>query len=258
METTHQSTAKAATVEDILPWRDLYRQEMNCQIVHDSLHSRKGWTESYLLITGGIAVGYGSIAIGGPWKGKPAVFEFYVLPHYRSRLFELFCALLKASGATLMEVQTNDPLLSNLLFTFAPTVASEKILFEDKLTTALSPPGATFRRARAEDKLEISPEQLDSHGVVEVEGTIAAKGGILFHYNRPYGDIYMEVAEPYRRRGLGAYLVQELKRVCYELGSVAAARCNTTNVASRQTLLKAGFVPCGHILVGSVARVGPT
>jgi hypothetical protein len=31
---------------------------------------------------------------------------------------------------------------------------------------------------------------------------IRGQGGILDHYNRPYGDIYMEVAEPFRRRGL--------------------------------------------------------
>jgi GNAT superfamily N-acetyltransferase len=69
---------------------------------------------------------------------------------------------------------------------------------------------------------------------------------------QPYGDIYMSVAEPLRRRGLGSYLVQELKRVCYENGDVPAARCNPTNVASRKMLQKAGFVPCGHILAGKL------
>jgi hypothetical protein len=53
---------------------------------------------------------------------------------------------------------------------------------------------------------------------------------------------------------LGSYLVQELKRVCYENGDVPAARCSPTNVASRATLQKAGFVPCGHILAGTIAR----
>jgi hypothetical protein len=76
MQKTHQSTAKATTIQEILPWRDLYRKEMTCQIVHDSLHSRKGWTEPYLLMSDGVAAGYGSIAIGGPWVGKPTVFEF--------------------------------------------------------------------------------------------------------------------------------------------------------------------------------------
>jgi GNAT superfamily N-acetyltransferase len=90
--------------------------------------------------------------------------------------------------------------------------------------------------------------------LIECDGQIAATGGILYHYNRPYGDIYMGVAEPFRRRGLGAFLVQELKRVCYELGSVPAARCNVTNVASRRTLQKAGFVPCGVRLEGKLAK----
>jgi GNAT superfamily N-acetyltransferase len=249
-------SAKAASVQDILPWRDLYRQEMNCQIVHDSLHSRQGWTQSYLLVTGSAIAGYGSIVVGGPWKGSPTAFEFYILPQCRTRLFDFFTALLKASNATMIEAQTNDALLSVMLHTFAQNVTSENIRFHDKLLTALSPKGAIFRRARAEDAARIFSHECEPVGdwVVEVGDRIAATGGILFHYNRPYGDIYMEVAAPFRRRGLGSYLVQELKRVCCQEGSVPAARCGTTNQASRRTLQKAGFVPCGHILKGCVPR----
>ena len=82
-----------------------------------------------------------------------------------------------------------------------------------------------------------------------------AKGGILFHYNEPYGDVYMEVKEEYRRRGYGAYLVQELKRACRDLGAVPCARCNPANVASRRTLQKAGFIPLAAIITASVSRV---
>ena len=81
---------------------------------------------------------------------------------------------------------------------------------------------------------------------------MVAWGGVLYHYNRPYGDVYMEVAEAHRRRGYGAYLVQELKRICYEGGSIPAARSNPTNIASHKTLQKAGFVPCALILVGKL------
>jgi len=258
METIQENTARVTTVEDILPWRDLYRQEMNCQIIHDSLHSRKGWTEPYLLISGGAAAGYGSIAVGGPWKGKPTVFEFYVAPPYRLRMFELFVALIAASGSNRIETQSNDPSLTVMLHTFAQDVTSESVLFHDKLTTAHSSASSVFRRATADDVKRIFPHRTEPVGdwLVEAEGKIAATGGILFHYNRPYGDIYMEVAEPFRRRGLGCYLVQELKRVCYEQGSVPAARCNPANIASRSTLQKAGFVPCGNILTGSVSLSG--
>jgi GNAT superfamily N-acetyltransferase len=90
---------------------------------------------------------------------------------------------------------------------------------------------------------------------LELEGNLAGKGGILFHYNRPYGDIYMEISEPQRRRGLGAFLVQELKRACRELGAVPCARCSPANVASRKTLQRAGFVPFAHILIGGLGVV---
>src|SRR5213596_601937 len=195
-------SAKAASVEDILPWRDMYRLEMGCQIIHDSLHSRKGWTESYLLNASGVIVGYGSIALGGPWKGKPTVFEWYVVPPYRPHMFELFSVLLRASGAATIETQSNDTLLTVMLHTFAQSVMSESILFHDKLTTSHSPPGAIVRRTTPDDAAQLLSHELDSEAdwVVEMERKVAAAGGVLFHYNRPYGDIYMKVAEPFRRR----------------------------------------------------------
>ena len=118
-----------------------------------------------------------------------------------------------------------------MLHTFAPTVTSESILFHDKLTTAHAPPDAHFRRVCLEDAPQIAHQELDSEAtwLVAVGSVVAAAGGILFHYNRPYGDIYMEGRESFRRRGIGTYLVQELKRICYEGGSVPAARCNPKN-----------------------------
>jgi hypothetical protein len=247
-------SVRPITLEEIARLRDQYRQEMNCQIIHDSIHPRPGWSLEYSLRAGEMPVGYGSVAVSGPWKGKPTIYEFYVLPHYRPRLFDFFNALLSTCGAVAIETQSNDSLLTVMLHAFARDVVSESILFHDKLTTSLVPKGATFRLATAADGLDITPEQLSSHGVVELEGAIAGKGGILFHYNRPYGDIYMEVAEPFRKRGVGSFLVQELKRVAYEWGKIPSARCNVNNVVSRKTLQKAGFIPCGHILTGSLVR----
>lgn len=80
---------------------------------------------------------------------------------------------------------------------------------------------------------------------MELDGQVIGNGGILFHYN-----VYMEVAEPFRRRGFGAWLVQELKREAYELGVIPGARCNLTHIASRNTCQKAGLVPFAHILNG--------
>jgi GNAT superfamily N-acetyltransferase len=63
-------------------------------------------------------------------------------------------------------------------------------------------------------------------------------------------DFFTEVDEPYRRRGFGSYLIQELKRVCYEMGRIPAARCNVGDVASRTSLQEAGLMPSARILSG--------
>ena len=254
MATLIDISATSSSVDEILSLRELYRQEMNCQIIHDSLHTRSGWTNPYLLRVDGVEAGYGSMAIGGPWNGKPTLFEFFVFPAFRTRVFDLFRVLLSVSGAEAIETQSNDSMLTTMLHTFSQSVKSESILFHDKVMTGHAIPGAVVRKKRDDDNEQIAQQQLDgdSSWVLELNGVIAATGGILMHYNRPYGDIYMKVGEAFRRRGIGAFVVQELKRICYERGDVPAARCRVDNEASRKTLQKAGFVPCGHILVGQL------
>lgn len=215
---------------------------------------------TYLLRVGGVAAGFGSTAVAGPWTGKPTLFEFYVLPEHRGRAFELFEALLAASDARFMTIQSNNLLLSVMLHTYAREISGQAIVFHDQLTTTLPAMGAVLHCTMPEQDIRRCIDQRDGgpEWKLDLDGATAATGGILFHYNRPYGDIYMDVAEPYRGRGLGSYLVQELKRLAYEMGSIPAARCNPTNIASRKTLQKAGFVPCANILTGTIAPPGAT
>ncbi len=85
---TMEFTVRRVEVVGILPLRELYRQEMNCQITHDSLHGREGWTLPYLIESDGDAAGYCSIAVGGPWVGTRTLFEFYVVEEQRSRFLK--------------------------------------------------------------------------------------------------------------------------------------------------------------------------
>src|SRR6185503_7718650 len=180
--------AKLSSTEDVLPLRTRYREEMNCQIVHDSIHRREGWTLSYVLELGGVTAGFGSVAIGGPWKAKPTVFEFYVLPEHRSRAFVLFEAFLAASGPRFFEVQTNDVLPTLMALTYGRDIGTEKIVFHDQLTTDHPPHGAILRRVTSEKEMRICLEERQGGGEwhLELDGNVVAKGGILFHYNRPY------------------------------------------------------------------------
>jgi GNAT superfamily N-acetyltransferase len=249
------TAARVSQLSEIESLREEYREEMNCQIVHDSIHGRPGWTHEYALELDGAMVGYGSVAVAGPWRDAPALYEFYVRRGQRMRTFDLFASLLASCGAGIVETQSNAPMLAVMLHTFARNVRAEAILFEDAFQTSLAPAGASFRAAAPEDTDALRRRGLDEGAgwVVTLNGEIAGAGGVLYHYNPPYGDIYMAVADSFRRKGIGAYLVQELKAVCRAGTKVPAARCNVGNLASRRTLQRSGFVPCGNIVSGDVA-----
>jgi GNAT superfamily N-acetyltransferase len=253
VSTSSRIEVAAVPFEAILSMREEYRREMACQIVHDSWHAR-GFTTSYLLHLGGQIVGYGSVG-GAPREPKETIKEFYLLPQFRGFALPLFHQLIATSGARTIEAQTNDPLLLLMLLDCAVKVSSPMILFADGLTTRHAPAGASFRRLKEAELAQVFPHTHEPTGEygLEYDNVIVATGGLTFYYNPPYADLYMEVAAPYQRRGFGSYLVQELKRVCYDIGRIPAARCNEANVVSRLTLQRAGMFPCGRIVQGTIA-----
>jgi len=242
--------AHKTELENIQPLRALFLQETNFQIRYNACHER-GWTDSYLLTMDDVTVGYGSIK-GQERDDRDTVFEFFVVPPFRRKASELFRQLLLASEVGLIECQSNDLLLSSMLYEFSTSVSADVVLFEDHAVTKLSVPGALVRRSRPGD--EIFGHTLEPVGdyIVELNGEIVASGGFLLHYNLPFADLYMEVREDSRRRGIGSFLLQEVKRECYLAGRVPAARTSIRNVASRATLTKAGLRVCGFMLLGKV------
>lgn len=230
--------------------REQYRREANCQIVHDSILGR-GLADPYLVLVDGRVAGY-----GGVWNKHHTgrVMEFHTLPEAREATHPMFRKLLDVSHAKPIEAQTNMPLMMAMLEAYAKNIVEEAIPFADAPSTDLVCPGAVFRRATPKDAETIFLHQREPVGewVIEKCGKIVATGGFLTHYNPPYADIFMEVAEQARGHGIGSYLVQELKRVCREGGFKPAARCDPKNVASRRTLERAGMAVVGRLLVGKV------
>src|SRR5262249_38286551 len=161
--------------------------------------------------------------------------------------------LIVTSGARTIESQTNDAFLSPLLYEFATDLASHTILFCDGATTNRAALGI-LRRVTEGERETVFPHHHEPVGDwgIESDGRLVATGGLFFHYNPPYGDLYMEVSAPYRLKGFGSYLVQELKRICREGGHIPAARCATSNTASRRTLERAGMLQCARIVRGTI------
>ena len=234
-------------LKEILPFRALFLQESNFQIRYNACHER-GWSDSYLLSCDGLAIGYGSIKGKVELKDRDAVFEWYVMPPYRRRSSLIFPQLLSASGAAYVECQSNDLLLSSLLFEFSANINADYALFKDHSLTELSIPEVVFRHRRNGDPDDVGGGDY----LLLLRGEIVATGGFLLHYNKPFADLYMEVHKDHRRQGFGSFIVQEVKKECYLAGRVPAARSQVVNKASKSTLVKAGLRVAGFMLTGSV------
>jgi len=190
----------------------LFLQEANFQVRYNARHER-GWTDSYLLKVDDVEVGYGSV-VGQEIKDRDTIFEFYMIPAFRKHASTLFRELLAVSRVSYLECQTNDALMSAMLYEFATNISAKVVLFADHTVTEHQIPGAVVRPAREGDPVfEHSTEPQGEH-VLELGGEIVATGGFLRHYNMPFADLYMEVRPDSRSKGYGSLLLQEVKKVC--------------------------------------------
>jgi hypothetical protein len=238
-------------LKEILYLRNLFLQENNFQIRYNAFHERC-WTDSYFIIYNKERVGYGSIKGNRNINDRDTVFEFYLTPSFRNLASIAFLELLKSTKANFIECQSNDVLLTSLLFQYAQSINSNVILFENSFTSNIKIDTTIFRKRNDNDIVfEHTSEPVGDY-VLEVNKQVIATGGFLLHYNKPFADLYMEVERTHRQKGFGSFLIQELKRGCYLAGRVPAARCNIDNVASRATLTKAGLKIAGFMLFGLV------
>ncbi|HKO82519.1 MAG TPA: GNAT family N-acetyltransferase [Chitinophagaceae bacterium] len=236
-------------LEEIKAFRVLFLQENNFQFVCDKCHYY-GWADTYLFTVNGEKAGYGSVWGTNKREDRDAIFEFYLLKPFRKMADLVFPQFHNQSGAVYIESQSNDPLLSSMLYQFSQNINAEAILFKDSFDTDLQIPGATFGRKTIRE----SSGADEGDFIVLQNGETVAEGGLMLNYNMPFADIYMNVKENFRQQGLGSFIVQELKKEAYRMGRVPAARCNVNNHISKATLLKAGFEICGHRLLGNIKK----
>jgi len=246
-------TIAPSPLEPLLQLRDQYRAAVRAQIVHDSWHRRARMT-LFRIQDRGHDLGYAALG-AAPGLPHDTLKEFYLLPDVLPRAAALFEAVLTAARPRWLEAQTNDPFLAPLLDRFAPDHRPHTHLFAEGTQSALIAPGPRLRRVTPGDHATVFAHTTEPIGEwgLDLDGALVATGGIFYHYNPPYGDVYMEVAPGYRRRGFASYLVQELKRICRESGHVPAARCGLDNPGSRGALERAGMVRCGQIVRGAIA-----
>jgi GNAT superfamily N-acetyltransferase len=244
-------TVDKVNLKEILYLRNLFLQENNFQIRYNACHER-GWSDSYLLHFNNETIGYGSVKGKENFKDRNTVFEFYLIPSFRNLSSRVFLELLCSSKAGFIECQSNDLLLTSLLYQHAQNINSDVVLFEENFLPDIKSNTALFRKRNANDTIFEHKSEPVGDFVFEINKHVVATGGFLLHYNMPFADLYMEVEESYRKKGLGSFLIQELKQQCYLSGRVPAARTGLDNIASQATLTKAGLKIAGFMLLGDV------
>lgn len=237
---------------EIAPLRNLFLRALNCQFIHNAYHER-GWADVYIFHYDDVPAGYMALCGGDDRNIKDTVFELFVLPEYHQFASRFFAQAIETAHPLYIEAQSNDPFTSAALLEFAHDIKTTVVLFEDGMLTDHSIAGAGFRLKRADDRIFEHHVEGEGEYVVEWNNEIVATGGFLMHYNAPFADLYMEVKENCRKKGFGAYIIQELKKVTYQAGKVPAARCNLQNKASKATLIKAGMKIVAFMLKGNLS-----
>ena len=236
-----------ASLDEIQDMRVLFLHENNFQFIYDKCHYY-GWADRYMFMIDDAKIGYGAVWGKNNRQDRDAIFEFYLLPPYRKSAGFVFGEFRKICKAAFIECQGNDTSLYPMLYENAQNINAEAILFREHFQTDFSIAGTALYKKDSEEK----SNKDDRRFILKKDDEVVATGGLMLNYNIPYADIYYEVNEQYRRKGYGTLIVQELKKAAYLLGRLPAARCNINNQISKATLLKAGFIICGHILTGEL------
>ena len=127
-------------LEEILPLRELYRREMDCQIVHDSL-PRQGLRRPVPAPAGRPRRGlrlrrWATRASRGTWSASSTS-----CPPTAARRCRCSAGSSRRARPRRIEAQTNDVLLTLMLYDCASEITSDTVVFHDAMTTSLAVPG---------------------------------------------------------------------------------------------------------------------
>jgi GNAT superfamily N-acetyltransferase len=259
----------AAEREEVQRLRELFQREVN-DIFLTERGFWWGWYEAHLIRCQGRAIGYGLVEVETDYR---QLMEFYLLPVYRPDARAVQEQVLRQLSVTHMQTDTRREFQTLLFYDFCEQITAHDLFFRDRFSTHCEFPGLTFRRAANGDSAALfpvlhgpggAPFEMESEEELRewissglrwllLDGAAVVGVGALFEdFNRPFAEVGMMVSPPFRRRGYGTFILQELKKECYRIGLTPASRCAWDNEASRRSHDRSGFLLSGRQLLGVV------
>jgi GNAT superfamily N-acetyltransferase len=195
---------------------------------------------------------------------KKMLTEFYLENSALAFSQEIFRFLIDKDYIVAAESKTFDHLLMSLCLDFHKKAACSAYLFRDVNDTEHLSSGSgdiCFRLARKEDINSIS--EISGDFFYDLHEHISKEEVLIFYDkdeligagsckriwdSKNYYDIGMVVAENHRKKGIGTFIISQLKEYCYNNGLVPVCGCWYYNHASKKTLEKAGFVTRHRII----------
>ncbi|HEX8729935.1 MAG TPA: GNAT family N-acetyltransferase [Ktedonobacterales bacterium] len=191
--------------------------------------------------------------------------RFSLRSDYLDRAQELFHWIISTHGIQHAMTSTIEPLYFSLCLDVQRSITLHSYLFRDhqrrELLSGLS--RGFFRKAEKSELDElvrfyrantegsgkwIAPfvnRRLDRAElfVLHDEQTLVGAGECIPSQTQaPYADLGMVVARTHRGRGVGSFLLTQLKNLCYAAGWKPICSCEASNLASKKAIERAGFI----------------
>jgi len=191
--------------------------------------------------------------------------RFYLWENYQDRAQEIFRWIILTYGIQQAITSTIEPLYFSLCLDVQRNIVLHSYLFRDnqrrELVSGLS--NSLFRKAEGrelDDLVRFYHANTEGSGewieaflnarlhreelfVLYDQQTLVAAGECIPSQKQPpYADLGMVVARSYRGRGVGSFLLTQLKNHCYEVGWKPICSCEASNRASKKAIEKAGFL----------------
>ena len=207
--------------------------------------------------------------------------RFHLVEQYRARAQELFRWILATYGIEHAIASTIEPLYFSVCLDVQQSMTPHSYLFRDskRIEFASGSNESSLRKAaqsefddlvhfyRANTKgsgdwIEgFLQKRLDRDElyVLHDRQTLVATGECIPSQQQPpYADLGMVVDQSHRGRGLGSFMLVQLKQRCYEAGWKPICSCAAENLASKKAIEKAGFISEHRMVEVLLPRIDPT
>lgn len=221
--------------------------------------------DHYAILQGDTTIGYGVINPG------QQLLQFFVLDgHDDCRIFEGMLGNLKIIGAF---VATCDVRSLSLCMDHQKSISVNALMYHANSSPvpndATFPPHSNLQMVEtselgsatsfAVETLGQDPGWLESYfseriarkelfGLWQAESLIATGECRLSDSQPPYADLGMIVARDFRGQGIATAILQRLRKRCHDHGLRAICSTDSTNLAARKAIERAGFVSHHRIL----------